>query len=1035
MKEELGVRVGRWAVARPVWAICLSLLVTAIFGAGLRHIYLESQYRYFFGKDNPQLREFDKLQKVYAKDDSVLVVIAPQAGDVFSPNTLRAVERLTELAWKTPYSTRVDSLTNFQFTQADEDSLVVQNLVPDASALDEAQLATIRREALREPMLRNRLVTEKSNVTAVNISVSVPGKSPTEVPEVAKFVREMAQQIEREFPGHKTYLTGMIMLNNAFFEAGSGDMMRLTPLMYLVIIVIMTLLLRSIAGVIATLGVVFLAMIGALGFAGWAGIPISPPSAIAPTVVLTLGIADSVHVLSTVFSLMRRGKSKKEALIESLRVNFQPVLLTSLTTVIGFLSLNASDSPPYHDLGNITAVGVSLAFVFSVVLLPAVMSMLPTRVRARPEAGQQLFARLGDFVIARRLGLTIGLGLGSIFLISQIPRLTVNDQFVEYFDRSIKFRTDTDFITDNLTGVYLMQFDVRAKESQGVTSPEYIRNLEAFGNWLHDQPDVLHVNSFTDVMKRINRSMHGDDDAYYRLPENRELAAQYLLLYEMSLPFGLDLTNQIDIDKSSSRVIVTLNGRSTKALLDLAARSDRWLKDNTPSYMHATAAGPAVMFSHITERNIEGMVRGSILAFLLITIIMILSLKSIKYGMISLVPNVIPAGIAFGIWYFLKGEVGFAVSVVTSVTLGIIVDDTVHFLSKYVRARREGKRESMEAIRYAFSSVGAALVITSVILVVGFSVLMTSPFKLNATLGALSAMTVAIALGVDLLLLPGILALVDRSSIKGTSKVSGKSLAGAAMLLLGLGSFAAVAKAEDPAAKGLAIARKVDEVNNGFGDETADAEMLLRNQHGQQTVRLLKLKTLEVENDGDKSLVIFKNPRDVKGTAFLSFTHKRGNDDQWLYLPALRRVKRISSNNKSGPFMGSEFAYEDISSQEVEKYTYKFVRDDSIEGKAVHVVERYPVDESSGYTRQIVFIDSVEYIPLRIEYFDRKHARLKTLKFSEYQKYRDKYWRPHRMEMVNHTSGKSTVFSRKNFQFANGFTDRDFDKSALKRAR
>ena len=241
--------------------------------------------------------------------------------------------------------------------------------------------------------------------------------------------------------------------------------------------------------------------------------------------------------------------------------------------------------------------------------------------------------------------------------------------------------------------------------------------------------------------------------------------------------------------------------------------------------------------------------------------------------------------------------------------------------------------------------------------------------------------------------------------------------------------------AETPEERGLAIATEADRRDAGFGDYTSDVKMILRNKQGQESIREIRSKTLEMENDGDKSLTVFDHPRDVKGTALLSFTHKTGPDDQWLYLPALKRVKRIASDNKSGPFMGSEFAYEDITSQEVEKYTYKFIRDDNLNGMEVFVFERYPVDKKSGYTRQVVWMDKEKYKERRIEYYDRKYAPLKTLVLNEYNQYLDNIYRPHNMYMENHQTGKSTRILQTNFNFDVELTERDFDKNSLKRTR
>ena len=243
------------------------------------------------------------------------------------------------------------------------------------------------------------------------------------------------------------------------------------------------------------------------------------------------------------------------------------------------------------------------------------------------------------------------------------------------------------------------------------------------------------------------------------------------------------------------------------------------------------------------------------------------------------------------------------------------------------------------------------------------------------------------------------------------------------------------AQAETPEEKGLAIALEADQRDSGFVDYTNNVEMILRNKQGQESTRVIRSKTLEVDGDGDKSQTIFDEPRDVKGTALLSFTHKEGPDDQWLYLPALKRVKRIASDNKSGPFMGSEFAYEDISSQEVEKYTYKFLREETLDGLDVFVFERYPVDKKSGYTRQIIWLDKEHYKERKIEFYDRKNSLLKTLVFKDYHQYQDKFWRAHDMHMENHLTGKSTRLLQSNYEFQTGLTDRDFDKNSLKRAR
>jgi len=242
-------------------------------------------------------------------------------------------------------------------------------------------------------------------------------------------------------------------------------------------------------------------------------------------------------------------------------------------------------------------------------------------------------------------------------------------------------------------------------------------------------------------------------------------------------------------------------------------------------------------------------------------------------------------------------------------------------------------------------------------------------------------------------------------------------------------------QATSPEERGLEIAREADARDTGFSDFVADVKMILRNRHGQESTRDLRTQTLEVADDGDKTMIIFDSPSDVKGTAFLTFSHPEGDDDQWLYLPALKRVKRISSSNKSGPFVGSEFAYEDISSQEVEEYTYRFDREETVDGQKAFVVEFDPVHPKSGYSRLLVWIDTAEYRTLKIEFYDRKNEHFKTLTYEGYEKYVDRYWRPAKMKMVNHQNGKETEILWSGYQFRTGLDDRDFNQASLARAR
>ena len=756
------VRYAQWVI-RMRWPVVIgTLLLVAVAGAGAGGLYFDADYRAFFGEENPQLQAFEELQNIYTKNDNVLFVVAPDDGEVFGATGLEAVEELTTEAWQIPYAIRVDAVTNFQHSYAEEDDLIVGDLVEGGASLPSAERDRLRDIALGEPLIRDRLLNDDASVTGVNVTLRFPGEEATEVGEAAGAARLLGERIETQHPSISVYLTGGAMLDNAFQEVSQQEMATLLPIMLIAMFFVMIAALRSFSATAATLGIMTLSVVVGMGLAGYFRVGLTPPSGQAPVIIMTLAIADSIHVLVTMLKAMSAGMDKRSAIVESIRVNAAPVFLTSLSTVIGFLSFNFSDVPPFHHLGNITAAGVTAAFGLSMFFLPALMAILPVRARDGEGARSERMDRLGDWVVGRRRPLLWGTSAVLLFVAGFVPANELDDRFVEYFDDRIDFRNDTDFTSENLTGIYQLDFSLSGGETGSISEPDYLETVDAFSEWLRAQDGVIHVNSITDVMKRLNKNLHGDDLAYDRLPGDRELAAQYLLLYEMSLPYGLDLNNQINVDKSATRLTATLDNISSAEILSLAESAERWLRDNAPTSMHSVATGPMVMFANISGNNIKSMLIGSALALVLISVLMIVALRSTKLGMLSFVPNLLPGAVAFGIWGLTVGTVNIGLSMVIGMTLGIVVDDSVHFLTKYLRARRELGLSSEDAVRYAFKTVGTALVATTATLIIGFGILATSAFDANASMGRMTVITLGLALLVDFLLLPPLLMVFDR---------------------------------------------------------------------------------------------------------------------------------------------------------------------------------------------------------------------------------------------------------------------------------
>ncbi|EGQ9292630.1 efflux RND transporter permease subunit [Vibrio vulnificus] len=743
------------------WTLIISLMAIVATAMGAKNLYFRGDYNIFFDGSNAQLQAFDEIQTTFAKTDNIALVLAPKSGDVFDQRTLTQIQEMTEQAWQVPYSSRVDSLANYQHTEAVDDDLLVEDLLYQSYPLTAERIAKVRAVAMSEPLLVNALVSEKGDVAVINITMQMPGVDETaEVNEVVAYVEQMLSHYRAEYPDVTIYKAGIIAMNHSFAMAAQNDSATLVPTMLLVILLFLTLMLRSFLSVLATLVVIIGAIVATLGIVGWAGMFLHVASVNVPTLIMTLAVADCVHVIASMRHFMRQGMPKSPAIHRSVTLNFVPIIITSVTTAIGFLMMNMSDSPVLRDFGNLSALGVMIACVLSVSLLPALLNLLPVRFSAKQAAkSSDIMDKLADLVVHRRnvlLPLSIVVIAGSAAL---IPYNKVNDESVKYFDTSSEFRQAADFMEQRIGGMTTMSIAIKTHQSQGIASPEFLEVLGEFTRWLREQPETDHVASLSDIYKRLNKNMHGDDSAYYALPAERELAAQYLLLYEMSLPFGLDLNNQVNVDKSSVKLQLTVKNLGSVELVALEERIYQWFASHAPRYQ-VVASSPSLMFAHIGETNMASMLSTLPITLILISALMIFALRSWRLGVISLVPNIAPAVIGFGLWALISGEINLGLSVVVTLTLGIVVDDAVHFLAKYQHARKEGQNAE-QAVRYAFHTVGRALWITTVVLVAGFSVLAMSQFRLNSDMGQLSAIVIFVALVIDFVLLPSLLMRFD----------------------------------------------------------------------------------------------------------------------------------------------------------------------------------------------------------------------------------------------------------------------------------
>ncbi|MDO8289579.1 MAG: MMPL family transporter [Parvibaculum sp.] len=729
--------------------------------AGMPRLTLSSDSRVFFDPRDPQLVELENFEHKYGQNNGVLMVVSAPGKKVTDPSVLAVIGDTTKRAWKLPHSTRVESLTNFPHVISDADSFAVEELVPDPSKVSPERAAEVERTALADTLVVNRLISKDAKAAGVLINFNLPEEGSAQVREIIAASRALAIEVEKDYPGIDVKLTGNVMLLGTFAEAAVSDALLLIPISLLVSGLIMVLFVRAIRPSLAIVTLLILSSASAMGIAGWLGYVVNPASIAAPIIIITVNMAAAVRIVTTTMAFLGQGMTKQEAIHRSLVIHIRPVTLTNFTSAIGFLSMNLAEAPPFRDLGNMVAIGIAIAYVLTFTWLPALlvrMDLKPAQSRS-----ERAMIGLGHFVNKNYIGLFVLCGLIVVASSFWIQRIVLDDDFARYFDQRFEYRQDSDFAENHLTGLNIVEFDVSSGKDNGAYDPAYQRKLAEFLVWMRAQPHVVSVLGIPDITTRIEKAMNAGRGEGH-IPTDADRIAQYFLLYELSLPYGSSLSDQINVSRSSSRVTVILAHVKSSEIRAFSHHAEGWLVANAPPEMKARGISINVLFSNVSWINIRSMIGTTIASMLVIALIVGIALRSTGYGLMSIVMNVLPSIVGFGIWGLLVGQIGLAASVITAMTIGLVVDDTIYFLLMYQAARKRGLN-SEQAINEVFELVGTAMLVITVSLAVGFGVLIASGFEVNRSLGAMTTVVILANLFIDWLMLPPLLRMIDRKSV------------------------------------------------------------------------------------------------------------------------------------------------------------------------------------------------------------------------------------------------------------------------------
>ncbi len=766
-----------------------------------------------------------------------------------------------------------------------------------------------------------------------------------------------------------------------------------------------------------------------LGVMGLVGKPITMLTSFIPIIILVVGVSDSIHIVQR-FQRTPQKSSGPDTVIATFADLAGPCLFTSLTTAVGFASLMGTRIGIMVDFGLFTALAILLTYAFSMTLLPTLLAMFGSG--ALTSSPRVLFG--GVVATAVRTAarstpvLTASFAIVALLCVFAAAGIRSNTFMVDDYKESSPLIRDLRWIEEAGFGLFQLNVFLQQEDDNLLHHPDALRWMEAFQLFVGTDSIVTASVGPPDVFKQLRAAFLDGALEDRRLPETQEEASQLFLLAELEdESFAEDVYRNAD---GVAQLVFTVHDAGSVHLQPLLERVDRYLQDTPPPVGRATSTGIVSLVNMFTARLLSSFGPSLLIAGVLIFGIMAVMLRSVTRALWALVPNVFPLLVLLGVMRLGGFEMKPSTILVFSIAFGLAVDDTIHVLGRFRTAMDRGL-DVAAALEESLRDAGSAVILTSILVVAGFGLLLASQFEVLFLIGMLTAVSAVAAVAADLFLLPIVVRAAYRPSRSGkTAAVSTATI----VLFVATAAAPAAARAQDQTAeeRGQAIVEESERRDRGWHDQTAQLTMVLV-RNDRERIRELRTMTLEGTGDGDKTLVVFEGPADLRGTAFLTHAHQDAPDDQWIYLPALRRVRRIASSNQSSSFMGSEFAYEDIGSQEVEKYRHRYLRAETTDGVEMHVVERIPIDEGSGYTRQVMWLDQGEYRVHRIDYYDSNDELLKTLTVRGYQRYLDRVWRPDEMLMTNHQTGKSTILRWQNIRFGTGLREADFDRRALSR--
>lgn len=761
-----------YLVQKRVFITIFSLIFILGLSAGTPRLVTNAGFDFFFQEGDPTVALFNEIGEQYSSFENIMFLIQTKNNHLFNKKDINSLFALHDKAEQIPYNINVSSIKNYEYVDTDKDGLLINPLFDEKTPHNRDTLQKIKGKLINDDLITNFLINKQGSAAIVitEIGYQFDPSNPNHLKEVVSSARKIKQDIEVNNQDVKVHLYGTLFINNQAQEAISEIGTLVGPLIVAIMFFLLFYLFRSVGLVIAMLLIDVLTALGCIGAGAWLGVELNMLSTSAVSLALMVANMDTLHISTTYLNGLKNGLDRETSMSMSLQKNFKAILITTLTTIGGFFGFNFVGMDGMADLGNLAILGVAVAFTLSLTLFPTLAIKWSNQDTKRGVDQVKIAKGIGDFSMTYRRPLFVFFILLVVLIAPFAIQTPFNDDFSKYYDSDTDFALSMDAFAKEMGINQTIEYEIDSGIENGIYDPEFLRKVDDFVNWYKQQPNVTSVISFTNILKRINQQMHDNDPEWERIPDSSELASQYSLLYE----FSADTEDLVKTDKSALHISVFLDVMEDKHFLTLDNDAHKWFASRYPE-VGFQGTSFEIMYTKASESTVVGMRKGFAITLLFITLVMMISLRSIKYGLISLIPNLIPPLVIFGLWGLLVGEMGFHVASAYAISLGLVIDDTAHILVKYLEARKMGYCPE-RAAKESLENAAVAIILTTLIIgsgLLAFNASMQIPARDQ---GNVLAGIFFLALAFDLFVLPQLLIFTDNLFAKKQSHLESSKL-------------------------------------------------------------------------------------------------------------------------------------------------------------------------------------------------------------------------------------------------------------------